>query len=539
MPDQLEEESQGLNLDRVLGMVRRRHLPFLIALFVGWAAVWGASWVLPPRYKSSTTIMVEEPSMPQDYVQPNVSDDLQARVQNIKTQLQSKTRLLMIIDRLHLYGGAKDPATEDARVEQMRDDFDVTLVRDPQRFDVTAFQISYNSPDPNIAQQVTRELADVFISENDKERQNESQGTTTFFEKQLEDARQNLADQEAKVHQYEAMHEGALPTQQASNLQILSGLQSQLESEEGALSTAKQQRVYLQALLEQQKASLSKVRPVSGPGAASSTPTDLPTVNEQLAKLQSQLDDLSSRYTEQYPDVVSLKHQIARLQAVRENLIAAAKARSKEPVPTSPTSIDDLDPSASAPMQQTQSQLQANQAEISNRENSISNLKARISDYQGRLNAEPATEQQLDDLNRGFTQSQANYDALLKKKDDSKMATSMEQMQQGERFITLDPPSLPTSPDFPNRLKFCGLGIGVGLLLGIAIAGGLEFMDDRIHTGKEIKALLPVAVISEIPEVVTVLDKKRAKRRITLGWVTTAFVMVTILAGSAYSYLSS
>jgi len=106
----------------------------------------------------------------------------------------------------------------------------------------------------------------------------------------------------------------------------------------------------------------------------------------------------------------------------------------------------------------TASQLQANQVEISNREQSIAGLKARISDYQGRLNAEPAVEQQMDDLTRGYTQSKTDYDALLKKKNDSEMATSMERMQQGERFTMLDPPSLPQKPDFPNRLKFCGIG---------------------------------------------------------------------------------
>jgi polysaccharide chain length determinant protein (PEP-CTERM system associated) len=541
MPDSDEQQSQGFNLDRVLGIARRRHLPFLIALLVGWIAVWGASWVLPPRYKSSTLIMVEEPTMPQDYVEPNVSDDLQTRVQNIKTQLLSKTRLLIIINRLHLYGGAQDPATADGSVDRMRKDIDVDLVRDPQKLSVTAFQISYTSADPNIAQQVTRELTDVFISENNKVRQQESEGTTSFFEKQLEDARQSLADQEAKVRQFEGGHEGDLPTQQGSNLEILSGLQSQLQSEADSLNTAKQQRVYLQALMEQQKSALSKARPVNGTGAAYSTPTDLPTVDDQLGRLQSQLDDLSSHYTEQYPDVVRLKHQIARLEAVRENIIAAAKARSKDPKPSvaSSANIDDLDPSVSAPLQQTQSQLQANEVEITNRENAISSLKARINDYQGRLNAEPSTEQQLADLNRGYDQSKQYYDELLKKKDDSVMATSMEQMQAGERFIMLDPPNLPMAPDFPNRLKFCGMGVGVGLMLGLALAGGLEFMDDRMHNGKEIKALLPVAVISEIPEVVTVLDKKKAKRRVTLGWALTAFVAVVIVSGSVFSFLHS
>jgi len=58
MVEDLEEKSEGLNLQQYLGVVRRRHLYFLIPLFLGWAMVWGASWVLPPRYESTTLILV-------------------------------------------------------------------------------------------------------------------------------------------------------------------------------------------------------------------------------------------------------------------------------------------------------------------------------------------------------------------------------------------------------------------------------------------------------------------------------------------------
>ena len=70
------------------------------------------------------------------------------------------------------------------------------------------------------------------------------------------------------------------------------------------------------------------------------------------------------------------------------------------------------------------------------------------------------------------------------------MATSMELLQQGERFRIIDPPSLPVKPDFPNRLKFCGIGLGIGLALGVVVAGAFEMMDDRIHDEKELQKLL-------------------------------------------------
>jgi uncharacterized protein involved in exopolysaccharide biosynthesis len=190
-------------------------------------------------------------------------------------------------------------------------------------------------------------------------------------------------------------------------------------------------------------------------------------------------------------------------------------------------------------MLQLQGQLHANQVEIKNREQSVAGLKAQIGSYQVRLNQEPVREQQLADLTRGYEQSKANYDDLLKKKNESQMATSMEQLQQGERFKVLDPPSLPLKPDFPNRLKFCALGIVFGMMLGALVAGGAEFMDDRLHSEKEIKNLLPADVISEIPEIVTPADQLRSRKRIVLGWGMAALVLLTILMGSTFNYLHS
>ncbi len=117
------------------------------------------------------------------------------------------------------------------------------------------------------------------------------------------------------------------------------------------------------------------------------------------------------------------------------------------------------------------------------------------------------------------------------------MATSMELLQQGERFRIIDPPSLPVKPDFPNRLKFCGSGLGIGLALGVVVAGAFEMLDERIYDEKALQKLLPVAVMSEIPAITVTSEDRQERRRLWLGWATAIFVSVTILLGSAFSYL--
>ena len=529
MADDLEEQQQaGFDYQRYLNIVRRRHLYFLIPAFLGWLLVWGASWFLPVRYKSGTLILVEQPTMPKNYVLPNVNDDVQERLQSIKEQVLSRTRLLMIIDKFHLYQEKRRRMTPDDKVALMSRDIDIELIQDARSDEITAFKISYSAHEPHVAQEVASELTGLFISENQKVLQRESEDTTKFLETQLESARARLADQEAKVRTFESAHEGELPSQQASNLQILSGLQSQLQNEQDALNNAKQQREYFQTEIDQYHTLHASTHSADG------SPTGLAAIDLQLEQLRAKLADLTSRYTDQYPDVVATRNQIAATEKRRAAL--AAELATKGTAKTADTREVE-DPTASAALLQLQGQLHANQLEIGNREKAVSDLKEKINEYQSRLNSEPASEQQLADLNRGYEQSKTDYDELVKKKNDSEMATSMERMQQGERFSVLDPASLPLKPDFPNRLKFCGMGLGVGIALGLIVVLALEFFDDRMHNEKDIKALLQVPILSEIPEVLTPIDQGKVRKKLMLGWAMAAFFLVTVLAGSAFSYL--
>jgi len=532
---EVAEESDSKRPDFQLygNLVQRRHLHFLLPFLIGWLTVWGASWILPARYKSSTLILVEQPTMPRNFVVPNVTDDLQGRLQSITQQILSRTRLLLIIDKLHLYSAGRNDISADKKVEQMRKDIGIELVRDNRGEQITAFRVNYTARNPQMAQQVTSELTNLFINENLKLRQQESENATEFLSSQLENARAHLADQEAKVRELEGQHQGALPSQQAGNLQILAGLQAQLQNEQDSLNTAKQQRVYLQSLLEQYRGGHTGTRSTDG------SPAGLAAIDLELANLRERLTALRSHYTDHYPEVQSVKEQIAETEKRKEKLVAGEESKAKESQQSEEGSgaRGTAGTSQASPDQQLQGQLQANQVEIENREQAIVGLKKRLAEYQGRLNEEPVVEQQLADLTRGYEQSKADYDDLLKKKNQSEMATSMEQMQQGERFSMLDPPSLPLKSDFPNKLRFCGFGLLAGFALGTLVAGGREFLDDRIYSEKEIKSLLPVAILSEIPEIRLPSDERGSMRRTTLGWSMAALVAITVVAGSVISYL--
>jgi polysaccharide chain length determinant protein (PEP-CTERM system associated) len=531
----LDESSEKLRWEDFWAIVRRRRWLLVLPVFLGWALLWGVSWLLPAVYRSETLILVEQQKVPEQYVLPNVATDLQERLQSITQQILSRTRLQRIIQELHLYSKERARLSPDELVELMRKDIEITLVQAPRRDNVTAFKIFYSSSDSHTAQAVTNQLTSLFIDENLQARQQQSETTTGFLENQLEDARKILSGQEEIVRDFKGHYLGQLPGQLQSNLQIVSGLQTRMQVELEALSSAKQQKLYLESLLAQYRSIQAELR--QGKGSA-----QLPAaLDQELDRLKTQLTDFGARYTERYPDYRALKEQIAKTEKMKDEIageLEAARNKAGQESNTSPTPTSYTELQAISPILEIESKLKANQLEMDNRQKQIERLEAQIAEYQARLNETPVREQQLADLTRDYDQSRANYESLLAKKNQSALATNLEKRQQGEQFRILDPPSLPDKPYWPDRFMLGCIGLLAGLLLGVGVTAGAELTDDRIQDEKDLKGLVPVSVLTEIPPLPTPREQRAQWCRWWLEWAGGTVMFATTVLGFVVTYYS-
>jgi succinoglycan biosynthesis transport protein ExoP len=528
MTDDLEEKSkEPIDWQYYRGLVRRHLWHFLIPFFGGWVAVWAGSWFMPSVYRSGTLILVEEPTVPQEFVVSNVAGDLQGRLQSITQQILSRTRLLRIIEQLSLYTDYRQHSSPDDLVERMRGDIQIDLNRSGDGRELTSFNIYYSARNPNTARAVTSELCNLFINENLEARQQQSKATTDFLENQLEAARRDLAMQEQKVKDYKDKHLGELPGQLQTNLQVLAGLQSQLQNEQDALTRARQQNAYLQSLLSQYRALQNSTK------VGENAPASLPAIDHELERLKSELHDLQAHYTEKHPDVRKVKKQIAQAERLKTALQQTVSSPTEQK--EQPNTAADL--GEKSPTFQLESQLTANNYEIANHQSTIKELQGRLGQYQARLNQEPVLEQQLADITRGYDQSKADYDSLLKKKNESELATNLEFQQKGEHFRVLDPPNLPAKPYSPQRTKLFGMGFVIGIVLGAAFSAATEFMDDHVFSEQELKKLLPFSVIAEIPPVLSTEQQKHERRLNTLRWIATGMVVITLVLAFGFTYI--
>lgn len=497
-------------------------------LVTGWAVGTIVSWILPSRYRSETVILIEQQKVPEHYVESNITADLQQRLQSMSEQILSRTRLLALIERFNLYGGAVKHGNQDVLVDRMRKDINIEMITSG-RDQLSAFKVSYSAVTPVLARDVTMELTSLFISENLQNREQLSEDTTSFLQNQLDQARQSLTQQEEKLRQFRTQHSGQLPEQLQSNLQILNGLQGQLQAASDGLMQAEQRNLYLRSLLNQYqmaRAGTASDPTVNGPTQARSTQAQLTAMRAQLAELQG-------RYTERYPDIMRVKQQIAELEArqVKESASPAGHAASSSTDANTASSPND----EASPVIQLRSELSANEFQLKSEKTRIKQLEQQIEVYQSRLNSTPEREQQAVAVTRDYDQSRAYYDALLSKKLQSEMATNLEKRRQGEQFRMIDPPQLPSRPYWPNRLAFSFGGLVGGLAIGVALTLLLEFLSPRLAQESELQEFVGSGYVLALPAFETEHElahahKRRIREAVAAGLLAALIPAVTVLS---------
>jgi len=507
----------------------RRRWWLIVPLFLGWGFVVVAGRFISPRYRSETVILIEQQRASEQYVLPNISIDLQARLQNITQQILSRTKLLEITRRFHLYGQEQKATDPDALVERMRRDIKIDLIQALGRpGELSAFRVSYSAPSPVLAQQVTRELTSFFIDENLRTRRQTSEDTTQFLGRELDAARSDLERQDERLRKFKASHLGELPEQLQTNVQILTGLQTRLQAETDALEAANQQRLYLESLLVQyQGAHLQQ---------SSGAELSVANVDDQLATLNAQLADLSVRYRPDHPDVRQLKEKIATLERWKKEGDAKALSQKGEGAADAVSAKRLPDPHASAPVLQVENQLSANKLKIGHLEQSVARLEKQIGEYQNRLNVAPLREQEFAEINRDHEQSRAAYESLVNKKNQSEMATDLVKQGQGELFSVIDPPNLPEKPYWPDRFKLSLLGLILGMTLALGATVLVEVLDLRIHREEDVRNLLAVPVLAGIPILQTTVEQRKQQLRRRAEAIAASVLAALIPAITLFTY---
>jgi polysaccharide chain length determinant protein (PEP-CTERM system associated) len=473
-----------------LTLIRRRWLLITILGIVGAFAAYGISKLIPNRYESQSEILVEQPTVAG--VAPLVQENLNDRLVTLRQQVLSRARLETLIRQTGV-ASEDTHASMDPLIFKLQKAIDVSPIRPPGddgSTKVLGFSVSVDWDNPRQAQELCTAVTSVFIEENIKRRQQNSEDTNQFLAQQISDARAKIDEQNAKLAAFEAHHVGFSPEAPQQNFELLSGLYSQLDATTQAITRAQLDKNLAQSTLTQQIAARQ----------ASQTGKNPETFEEELAALQTQLASLQARYTDNYPDVIKTKIQIEALK----KKIAESQGQEKG------LDLEGNGNGAMEPLQfiQLRAQIRADNQVITEKTKEQERLQAQINVAELRVQATPAVEQEYKQLTLDHQTAVDFYNDLLKRRDASAMATDLDRRQEGEQWSLLQPADLPIEPSFPNRPLFAGGGFAGGIVLGLGLAFLLEIRDTTLRSERDVESTLRLPVLAMIPAVEDLIERK-------------------------------
>ena len=105
------------------------------------------------------------------------------------------------------------------------------------------------------------------------------------------------------------------------------------------------------------------------------------------------------------------------------------------------------------------------------------------------------------------------------------MSYALEVHQKAERFVVLDAAQTPLKPSAPNRLLISIAGLLGGVLVGVALAAGVEMNDESVRSESEATRLLGKPVLSGIPQLVSAQERRAS-------WLRAAGMLACTAVGS-------
>ena len=312
-------------------------------------------------------------------------------------------------------------------------------------------KVSFVSPDPAVARQVTNGIVQNFLQSNLDRRVDNSQFARAFLEDRLQQIKVKLEESERALIAY-------LQKQQMINLDQFAALEAaNLSHISSALATAQTDRMKAEA-----RAQLADA--LSGASLEALKSPVLDALRQKHVELKAEFEAKRSIYKPEYPEMAQLARRITEL----EGQIAEATRAYQRAV---------------------RAEFEAARINEALLRGQMDTLRKETLDLQSRgiqyniLKRESDTNRQL-------------YDALLQRYKEIGVSGDV-----GASNVSIVDTALDGTRFKPDFSKNLSLGLLLGLLFAIALALLMEKLDDTLKTPQEVERLLGVPVVGIVPKV--------------------------------------
>ncbi len=480
------EENEMAPVDYI-GILKRRKVSLVIPALIVFLIAALVGLLLPSIYKSSSTLLIEAQEIPADYVHSTVTSFAEQRIQQTNQRIMSSSKLLEIIKEFDLYTELVETWTSDEIIEKMREDIKLEPVsvevvdqRSGKLGAVTiAFTISYEGKQARKVQQVATKMTSLFLEEDLQVLSRGAEDASNFLEDEKNKLKVQLEAAEKRLADFKEEHFNELPELLQVHMQQLNNIERQIDTVDAQIRSLREQKGYIEAQLVS----------VNPSGNAE---------DQRLDQLQIALATLKSKFSDEHPDVIKIKAEIAE---VEKNIEQSKATGTDLKQPNNPAWIT------------LSSQLASAEAELDSYREQRKKLYKDKEDYNNRIAATPRVAEEYNSIMSELKSIQAKHDDLLLKLMESKVAHGLQKEQKGERFTLIDPARLPEKPYKPNRIAIVLIGLVLGIGAGVGTASLMEFSDSSVRNATSLSLATSFPVLSTIPVIVTEKDLARKKKK--------------------------
>jgi polysaccharide chain length determinant protein (PEP-CTERM system associated) len=474
--------------DQMRGIWRFRR----IAIIVAWAValvLWAVTFLIPSTYEGTATIYVDTgTTLSQATKGISFEDNVAEQIERINAALLGTPLLRKVAGDTNLLAGAVTTKEQQAVIDDLREKINIIADLDPNDPNAKAkapqeFTITYDDGNRMRAIRVVDRLLNAFVESSLDYKSQGSREAEQFLTQQIADYGRRLSVSEQELADFKKTNGGLVPGQSGD---FFAGLQLQEQALTGlqeGLYVANRKRATLAAELKSEQQYIA-TGAANGGGA---TPLD---TEQQIQQDQQRLDEMLLKYTDEYPDVISLRESIKELKAREKQQTSQAKHGDLG-------AASSLGLSASPVYMHLQEEYNSEVVEIASLQQQISDRQKRIAGLKSQMGSAPQVQAEFAQLTRNYDVTKKQYDELLARLDSARLGAQAASTGL-VKFQVIDPPSASYSPVFPKRPLFIAGAFFLALGAGIASAYMLHMLRPVIVSTRQLTAATGLPVLGAV-----------------------------------------
>jgi protein tyrosine kinase modulator len=424
------------SFEELIDIFRRRKFALLIPIVIITVAGTVGALLMPKRYESSTTILVQGSGVLNPLVNYTMAVAMQSddQLSNFNEIVYSTPIIEALIDSLGLRQGLRSEAQEQLLIKEVEKNIKT------ERNGSDSFTMSYFSSSPATAQRAVGVLATLFIQTKSQIENRKNNFAVQFFAQRLDSLRDKFEESQQQLVNAMRQHVTALPEGDRDMYSHIDDKDKQISAMETTVGNYQEALTILRRTLKKTEdpldmKSLYEVPLLGVPYA------------DQVQSALTKYDQLRRNYTDQYPDVQQARASVLQLLARTEEIV---------------------------------------ESDLVAKQNQIWDLEKERNTAIESVQEATTAQSQDQDIQSNFGIYKQLYNDMKIKLEQAQTNRALE--ANGERgYIVLDPPQLPTTPSKPNKPLMIGGGFSLGLIIGLFAAGLAEIFDSRVRSPKDIE----------------------------------------------------